>query len=460
MSAPHHKSPFSIANIRLFVAFRVFFNARFYYPVFTILFLDLGLTLEQFALLNVAWAATIVLFEVPSGALADTLGRRNLLRVTGVLMVLEMVLLCFVPQGNLRLLFGVCLVNRVLSGMAEAAASGADEALAYDSMCGEGRAEDWGRVLEVQMQFQSVASIVAMSLGAAVYDPGLMQRVAAALGLHVVLTQDTTLRFPLYLTLAMSLMALVSCWRMQEVTLPQTEPCPEPEGCTRSMLQAFRVTLGAGGWILKTPLALLIIASGLLFDHVLRMVLTLNSEYYRVIDLPEASFGLIGSAMAVLGLFMPRLARWLASRHSPRFNLVLLACLALVGLWGMTLVLPVVGLLPVMLLASVIYLVSFFVSHYLNRITDSSRRATVLSFKGLSYNLGYGLIGVAYSLLLARLRGTIGTARPEAGDKSLKRLVFIRSLAWFPGYFLLALAGLWAFGWWQLRGTSEHKQAG
>ena len=63
-----YKSTFAIRNVRLFIAFRVFFNARFYYPVFTILFLDFGLTLEQFALLNAAWAAAIVLLEVPSGA--------------------------------------------------------------------------------------------------------------------------------------------------------------------------------------------------------------------------------------------------------------------------------------------------------------------------------------------------------------------------------------------------------
>ena len=35
-------SPFELANIRFFLAFRVLFNARFYYPVFTILFLDFG----------------------------------------------------------------------------------------------------------------------------------------------------------------------------------------------------------------------------------------------------------------------------------------------------------------------------------------------------------------------------------------------------------------------------------
>ena len=90
-------SPFKIRNVRLFIAFRVFFNSRFYYPVFTILFLDFGLTLEQFALLNVVWALTIVLLEVPSGALADTIGRKNLLVFAGACMVVEMASPLFRP---------------------------------------------------------------------------------------------------------------------------------------------------------------------------------------------------------------------------------------------------------------------------------------------------------------------------------------------------------------------------
>ena len=107
-------SPFQISNIRYFIAFRIFFTSRFYYPVFTILFLDFGLSLEQFAILNVVWSATIVIFEVPSGALADVIGRRNLLVFAGIAMVFEMALLCFVPMGNNNLLFGIFLINPCL----------------------------------------------------------------------------------------------------------------------------------------------------------------------------------------------------------------------------------------------------------------------------------------------------------------------------------------------------------
>ncbi len=80
-------------NVRAFTLFRMFFSARFYYPIYALLFLDYGLTLEQFGVMSVCWAATIVLLEVPAGALAEALGRSKLLVATGILMVLEMAVL-------------------------------------------------------------------------------------------------------------------------------------------------------------------------------------------------------------------------------------------------------------------------------------------------------------------------------------------------------------------------------
>ena len=459
-NTPPVKSPFSIRNVRLFIAFRVFFNSRFYYPVFTILFLDFGLTLDQFALLNAAWAAAIVLLEVPSGALADTIGRRKLLIVTGVLMVIEIALLCFVPLGNASLLFAVFIVNRILSGAAEAAASGADEAIAYDSLIKEGDARDWPRVLEKQMRMQSIGYIGAMSLGAAVYDPALMQRLMNLLGLNVNLTQDITLRFPLYLTFIMAIMTLVITLRLEEDTSPAEPGCRPAETGTPSIWQAFKLTLQAGGWILKTPFALVIILAGLIFDSCIRMVTTLGSQYYRLISLPEASFGLIGSGLAVLGLIIPRLAYKMVNRHTPTFNLGVMAAVCILGLIGMTFFFPILGLLPVVLLVVVAYMGRFFQSHYLNRITASHQRATVLSFKGLSFNLAYGVIGVLYALLLAVLRPQIAASRPDLGRIALENLVFIKSISWFPWYFLLTLAVLVVIARRQLRNTDMHKKTG
>ena len=457
METPPKTSPFKLRNIRLFIAFRIFFNCRFYYPVFTILFLDYGLTLEQFALLNAAWAATIVLLEVPSGALADTVGRKNLLVATGVLMVLEIVLLCFAPRGNPGLLFAIFLVNRILSGAAEASASGADEAIAYDTLKEEGDIKDWPLVLEKQMQFRSVAFIITMSLGAAVYDPSLMQRLADWLGFNVHFTQDITLRIPPLLTLLMAILTLLSVLLMRETGRRNYQM---NAGRDTTITEAFKLTLAAGKWILKTPLALVIILAGLQFDNCIRMIITLRSQFYRLIDLPEATFGLIGSALAVLGLIMPRLARSLVQKHSPGFNLGIMAGFTFIGLIGMTFFWPIIGLLPMIVLTAVMYLQNFFQSDYLNRITSSHQRATVLSFKGLSFNLAYGVIGVLYSLLLARLRFQVAAAQPGLVDAQLENLVFIKSIAWFPWYFLVTMLAVLVFARWRLKNTDEHKKPG
>ena len=133
-----------------------------------------------------------------------------------------------------------------------------------------------------------------------------------------------------------------------------------------------------------------------------------------------------------------------------------MAALTMIGLIGMTFFWPIIGLLPVILLVGVIYLQNFFQSQYLNRITSSHQRATVLSFKGLSFNLAYGLIGVLYSLLLAQLRLQIGVTQPQTAGAQLENLIFIKSIAWFPGYFLLTLLAVLVFARWRLKDTDAY----
>lgn len=463
MSQTKPTSPFAIRNIRLFIAFRVFFNARFYYPVFSILFLDFGLTLSQFAVLNAVWAGTIVLCEVPSGALADTLGRKNLLVFTGVLMVLEMALWALAPRQNPDLLFWILLVNRILSGLAEASASGADEALAYDSLKVQGDIKQWGQVLEKQMVVKSVGFVIVMIVGGAVYDPALMQRAVDFLGWGIPVTRETTLRFPIYLTLGMALLTLLTAFRMEDVTENASGDvsggvCENETGCIPTIFEAFKTTLRTGRWIVNTPFVLVAILAGLLFDSAIRMVITMSSQYYRLILIPEALFGLIGSATAMLGFFVPRFARRLTENHTPAFNLGVMAVLSLVGLVGMTFFYPVFGLIPALVLFSNMFLLGFFLSHYLNRAARSDQRATVLSFRGLALNLGYGCVGIFYSLLLAFLRGQLQSVHPDVTGEPLKNAVFIASMSWFPGYLGIGLVGLVAFSAWRLRHSKEYRR--
>ncbi len=445
-------SPFSIPNVRLFIAFRVFFNARFYYPVFTILFLDYGLTIEQFALLNTVWAITIVCAEVPSGALADILGRRSLLVTTSLLMMAEMCVIAFVPLGNSHLIFWAFLINRVLSGLAEAMASGADEAIAYDALVAEGNPDDWPKVLSLQMRLRSIGSIITLTIGALIYDPSSVNRMLAWLGSSLTVDQQITMRFPIYLTLVLAVLATITAFRMTEAKIESSD------GNSFKTMAALKMTWNAGKWIAHTPFAMAIILFGMCYDHILRMIVTMNSQYYRQIDLPEASFGLIGSAIALLGLLTPKIAEYMVEKNSPTTNMFWVSGISLTGLFGLTGFFPYWGLLPMALIFIAMMFVSFFTSHYLNRITASHQRATVLSFKGLAFNLAYGLIGFFFALLISHQRVAATANHPDWSQSAIENLAFYKAIGWFPWYTILCLALTICYCFFRLKDSNEHKQ--
>ncbi len=176
------------------------------------------------------------------------------------------------------------------------------------------------------------------------------------------------------------------------------------------------------------------------FDSVVRLFLTVASNYFRFIAVPEAAFGLIGSGFAVIGFLAPALARRLVGAGRFLRNLALVAALTLAGLAGVSLIWPIWGLLWLVPLGMAMSLTQFYVSYYLNKaVTDARQRATVLSFRGLAFNLAYGGAG----LLFAGLTHFLG--KYNAPDE-----VFTKALGWLPWYFMATVAVL-AICWKRLK---------
>lgn len=412
-------------NVRLFVAFRILFNARFYYPVFMVMFLDFGISVEAFALLNAIWAAAIVLLEVPSGALADLIGRRRLVVAGAALMVIEMLLLVLVPVPSAWVLPAL-VANRILSGAAEAFISGADEALAFDSLAVAGRAADWPKVLERLMRVGGVVTIVCMVTGSLAYDPGPLDAVAQGVGFAGGFSRAATFRVPIWLTLGSALAALAAAVAMREP--PRSSPGHADP------LATFRQTAATGRWIVARPLVLLVIVAGVLIDMPIRQVLVVSSELYEQIGIPPPAFGLVSAAAALLGLALAGPLRRLALGASVGGNGLLLAAVTLVGLAGTAAFVPVVGVVFVILLSTAMRMVTYLQSHYLNQLVDSGRRATVLSFRGLAVNVGYG----AGCVVFAAATAAIGQVAD--GDACFRIVVGL-----LPWAFLLACGAFYAW---------------
>ncbi len=443
-------------NARLFIWFRCLFNCRFYYPVYTIMFLDFGLTMAQFALLNALWAGVIVLLEVPSGALADHLGRRNLVIGSAVLMVLEMTVLLLAPvcgpdatPGQLMLLWWLFVLNRVLSGASEAAASGADEALAYDAFPEAERRRAWPKVLADLTRAMAIGFILATALGALVYDAGLVNRMLGWIGIEAGITPEQSLKFPIWLNLITAIGALLVALRMVECH--RGEP---GQPAARGLRQALVNTMEAGRWVLRSPAPLVLILLGVLFDSMIRLFYTVAPNYYRLLDIREGWFGVIGAGAALLGMATAGIMERMARRCGAGLNFRVVGLMVGIGLVSMMMPVGWWSLLPLVPLLLSMRFLQYFLSHYLNQVTDSSRRATVLSFKGLSMNLAYGLVTLLFGVQAAVFEGRF---RAEGmAETEVVQAAFAESIFWWPAWYALTILAFWAFLRWRMRGTLDQ----
>ena len=420
-------------NLRSFIIFRLFYSARFYYPVFTVLFLDYGLTLEQFAILNIVWALTIVLAEVPSGALADIVGRKRLVVFAAIMMVLELGLIVFSPIGASPLLFPLFLANRICSGLSEAAASGADEALAYDSLKALGREDDWSRILQRTTQVVSIGFFITMILGAFAYDPNIVNGLLAAIDSQWQLSNNLIIRLPVILTLITSFIVLVTALGFHDIDVEGDESSDSQKPSEKSLLDPFRKIVVAGKWTINHRFVLFVILAALALDSVGRQFVVLASEYYRVIDIPVSWFGFIGAGMSLVGIVNAIFSRYLVTNHSPLFNFLTLSSLLMAGLIGLGFAIPYYGVIFAVGAFAMMGMVQFQSSYYINKEVDSVHRATVLSFKGLALNLGLGFASLLYTGYVALLRTQQEGIVPEA---ELRDVIFLDALRGFPIYFL------------------------
>jgi MFS family permease len=119
-----------VANVKTkeFLAYKFCKETVPIYPVYLLLFTSKGLDLGQISLLFAIWSLPVVLFEVPTGILADHWSRKNMI-VLGSLCKMLCFVSWFFADG-----FVLFAVGFLLWGLGEALTSGSEEALLFDNL--------------------------------------------------------------------------------------------------------------------------------------------------------------------------------------------------------------------------------------------------------------------------------------------------------------------------------------
>jgi MFS family permease len=372
--APSYES-----NIPKFFAYRVIYNFMLFLPVWVIYLQERhGLTLTQVTLLDSVFWLTMVFTEVPTGAIADTLGRKQS-QIIGLAMTIGSTLL-FGLAPNYPLL----LIANSAWAVAITFISGADLAFFYDTLRELGREAEYPRYR---------GQISAATFGAIA--------VSSALGGFL---GEYNLVATFLVTAALMVLGLAVLLWIKE---PPSESDPE----TGQKLQ-YRQTLQVAFDTIRKQrvlqFALLYSSLHILMGAAIRV--TFIQPHAVAIGIPIAALGIIALGMRVFQI--------LGATYAGRFTKWL-------GDWNLLVIAPIItfcGLLAIggvesWLGIAVFSLTGFAstatvptVENIINRQTPSAVRATILSLDSLLFRLmtallepGVGLLGDAYSLPIAFL---------------------------------------------------------
>ncbi|WP_020385774.1 MFS transporter [Kribbella catacumbae] len=364
------------------ISFLTWLPTGLYIPVMVVLLLDRGIGLATVAALGVAYSATVMLLELPTGGLADVVGRRPVMIASAAASLAGLLLLGLAESLWLLALSGV------LRGVARALGSGPVEAWYVDQASED--AAELTRGLSLGVMAASVALAVGTVAGALI-PYGLGVRLAV----------------PVLIAAAADAVRLV----VTLVAMPE----PKYEASTvRSILRGVPSVIAGGVRLAGRNLALtriLMVSAGMGVTLAVIELLTpaWMAELAGSADRGVLAYGLVaavGFAADALGsaVSMPLLRRLGSVRAVSCTGY----CISVLALGGMAVASAMSGFVGI-LAAAIAYLLMFVgfgiaagpLAQLLHSQLTAAERATVVSVQSLLLQLAGAVGAVALGYLAA-----------------------------------------------------------
>ncbi|WP_426986054.1 MFS transporter [Pseudarthrobacter sp. Y6] len=356
--------------------------ASFIWGINTLFLLDAGLSnLEAFAA-NAFFTAGMVLFEVPTGVIADGWGRRVSFLLGTVTLAASTYLYYLLWQ--LSAPFWAWAVVSVLLGLGFTFFSGAVEAWLVDALRFSGYDGELEAVFGRALMVSGVAMLVGSTAGG-------------------VIAQATDLGVPFLLRVGVLLaMFGVAFWLMRDVGFTP-ERSPHPLRASRDVLSA---SIDSG--LKNPPVRYIMLAAPFSAGVGIYVFYALQPYLLELFGDPHAysvaglAAGIVAGAQVVGGWLAPMVRRQVHKRTTVLVVSSIMGALILVAL-GITRVFWV-ALLLLVLWALVSAAGTPVRQAYLNDMIDSKQRATVLSFDSLMGSSG----GIVVQPLMGRAADVYG----------------------------------------------------
>ncbi len=333
------------ANIRLFYMYRFLSSSALWGPVIVVFLVQRNFTLFQVALGDVVYWIIIILFEVPTGVIADKYSRKYSMAIG--LAFLSAALFIYSRIATLAVL----LFCHVVWGIGTTFISGADVALLYDSLKEMKREDEFSRIMG------NAASISFASVGVSCLIGGFIA------------TVDIVLPFVLS-----SIMYAAACIFVLFLIEPHLEKRSESYLLhTKESVQFLKKK--------QYLFTLIMLFSGLFCTYTI--VSILRQPYLLALKTPLKFFGVLYLASLLIKAVGAKLAYKIEPFFGEKRNLLMISAVTAASFLLAGVLKSYVGLAVLMGSTFVLGYLSPIFDSYMNKRIPSAKRATIFSFRGM-----------------------------------------------------------------------------
>lgn len=316
-------------------------------PVILIFYNANNLSVRHLFVIQAAYSLTIVLFELPSGYLADRWGRKKTL-VTGAILNFGGYLLYSVSFG-----FEGFLMAQIMLGMGQSFMSGSDTAMLYDTLVSENKQHQYlkieGRMTSVGNFAEALAGIIA----------GFLLMISP--------------RFPFVCQAFVALLAVPASLMLTEPPLPSSLGKPRIKELIHTLKNVLFVqhSLRRNLWL-----------SSVLGASTLTMAWFVQ-PFFQSVEIPETLYGLLwtllNASVGLTALIAYRIERRLGEKRSVQWVIFVTT----LGYLTLSISNSIWGLFFIFVFYLARGIATPVLKDYLNKELSSETRASVLSLRSL-----------------------------------------------------------------------------
>lgn len=341
---------------------------RFFIPVIALFYIASQVSIEQFTIIMSAFAFTTFLLEVPSGAIADLLGKKNTLLISRSLYIVEVFMLAFYNG------FWPLLIAKVISGIGVSLSSGTDTSLLYDSLKRMRKERAHKRVVGKMFAIQNVSMAFVFITGGFLF--AISPKLTAIASLPFLIT------------------GFILTFLLKEPYKPARKL-----NIKNTILQVWEGTKYS--WNDSVVRYLLLFTLPL--ATALSISLSISSAYLEKILIPVSLIGTIAFIGSMITALISERAYKFERKLGDLRTLSLARWIVALSLFTMALMMPYFGVVFYLMMPFAGGLITVLLHHYLQSHIPSSHRATITSVYSMFSTIGVVMMFPVFGIVSERM---------------------------------------------------------